>query len=74
MEADILKQSNRSEWSAVLHNLCYCHAAIQLRARFGFGGWNLPHEFLSIGFRELQVLATLWDDYLISYSIIGPMT
>ena len=55
MEPDILKQSSRPEWPAMLHNLCYCHAAIQLRGRFGFGGWNLPQEFATIGFRELQV-------------------
>ncbi|XP_035829673.1 dynein heavy chain 5, axonemal isoform X2 [Aplysia californica] len=54
MEPDILKQSNRPEWPAMLHNLCYCHAAIQLRTRFSSGGWNLPQEFLTIGFRELQ--------------------
>ena len=57
MEPDILKQANRSDtqWPAMLHNLCYLHAAIQLRARFGQGGWNLPEDFLNIGFRELQV-------------------
>ncbi|XP_070190368.1 uncharacterized protein [Littorina saxatilis] len=56
MEPDILKQANRSDsqWPAMLHNLCYLHAAIQLRARYGHGGWNVPEDFLNIGFRELQ--------------------
>uniref|UniRef100_A0A2C9K4Z2 AAA+ ATPase domain-containing protein n=1 Tax=Biomphalaria glabrata TaxID=6526 RepID=A0A2C9K4Z2_BIOGL len=54
MEPDILRQSNRPDWPAMLHNLCYLHAAIHLRTRFGGGGWNLPHEFSQIGFRELQ--------------------
>ncbi|XP_055889444.1 dynein axonemal heavy chain 8-like isoform X3 [Biomphalaria glabrata] len=54
MEPDILRQSNRPDWPAMLHNLCYLHAAVHLRTRFGGGGWNLPHEFSQIGFRELQ--------------------
>ncbi|CAL1527205.1 unnamed protein product [Lymnaea stagnalis] len=54
MEPDILKQSNRPDWPAMLHNLCYLHAAIHLRTRFSSGGWNIPHEFSTIGFRELQ--------------------
>ncbi|XP_059166583.1 dynein axonemal heavy chain 8-like [Physella acuta] len=54
MEPDILRQSSRPDWPAMLHNLCYVHAAIHLRTRFGSGGWNLPHEFSNIGFRELQ--------------------
>ncbi|KAK6187606.1 hypothetical protein SNE40_005595 [Patella caerulea] len=54
MEPDILKQANRSEWPIVLHNLCYLHATIQLRARFGQGGWNCPSDFSHIGSVELQ--------------------
>ncbi|XP_025098007.1 LOW QUALITY PROTEIN: dynein gamma chain, flagellar outer arm-like [Pomacea canaliculata] len=54
MEPDILKQSNRAEWPVMLHNLCYLHAAIRLRARFGQGGWNCPADFANISFRELQ--------------------
>ncbi|XP_076466964.1 uncharacterized protein LOC143298129 [Babylonia areolata] len=54
MEGDILKQSGRGEWPAMLHNLCFLHAALQLRARYGQGGWNLPQDFLNISFRELQ--------------------
>ncbi|XP_067674368.1 uncharacterized protein [Haliotis asinina] len=53
MEPDILKQSNRPEWPLVLHNLCYLHAAVQLRARFGQGGWNAPQDLANIGFGEL---------------------
>ncbi|CAG5121560.1 unnamed protein product, partial [Candidula unifasciata] len=54
MDADILKRSNRSEWPVLLHNLCYLHAAIQLRTRFGTNGWNLPYDFASLGNWELQ--------------------
>ncbi|KAK3577475.1 hypothetical protein CHS0354_032326 [Potamilus streckersoni] len=48
-EPDILKQSPRAEWPVVLHNLCYLHAVIQLRTRFGFGGWNNPADLQQIG-------------------------
>lgn len=54
-EPDILKQSTRAEWPLMLHNLCYLHAAIQLRTRFGFGGWNSPADFQHIGNFEIQV-------------------
>lgn len=54
-EPDILKQSSRPEWPVMLHNLCFLHAAIQLRARFGQGGWNCPQDFFNIGYSCLQV-------------------
>ena len=54
-EPDILRQSSRPEWPVMLHNLCYLHAAIQLRARFGQGGWNSPGDFNNIGYNCLQV-------------------
>lgn len=54
-EPDILKQSSRAEWPVMLHNLCYLHAAIQLRTRYGFGGWNCPTDFRHIGNFEIQV-------------------
>ncbi|XP_041355189.1 dynein gamma chain, flagellar outer arm-like isoform X3 [Gigantopelta aegis] len=53
MEPDIFKQSSRSEWPVMLHNLCYLHAAISLRSRFGLGGWNTPTDFHQIGYSEL---------------------
>ena len=54
-EPDVLKQSGRAEWPAMLHNLCYLHAAVQLRTRYGFGGWNCPSDFQHVGNFELQV-------------------
>ena len=42
----------------MLHNLCYLHAAISLRSRFGLGGWNTPSDFHQIGFSELLVCVT----------------
>ncbi|OWF37572.1 Dynein heavy chain 5, axonemal [Mizuhopecten yessoensis] len=53
-ESDILKQSSRPEWPLMLHNLSYLHAALQLRARYGQGGWNNGQDFLNIGINEIQ--------------------
>ena len=55
LDADVVKQSSRPEWPAVLHNLCYLHGALRLRARFGRGGWNSPLDFLSTGNSDLHV-------------------
>ena len=57
MDADTLKQSSRNEWPAVLHNICYLHAAIQLRARFGKAGWNAPETIQDLSNNELFVRA-----------------
>ena len=54
-DPDILRYATRPEWPAVIHNLCYLHGALHLRARFGRGGWNQPNDFLQIGNMELTV-------------------
>ena len=56
MDSELLKQNSRSEWPALLHNICYLHAAIKLRGRFQRGGWNCPADFMNIGNNQLQVL------------------
>ncbi|KAM9316607.1 uncharacterized protein PAF06_007656 [Gastrophryne carolinensis] len=41
---EALVSSSRSEWPAVLHNLCFFHCASRLRAMFGTSaGWNCPN-------------------------------
>ena len=55
LDPEILKQTSRPEWPVLLHNLCYLHGAIQLRARFGRAGWNNHASFSNIGNDELQV-------------------
>ena len=54
-EPDFVKMSSRPEWPPFLHNLCYLHGALRLKARFGRAGWNKPQDFLSLTFTELFV-------------------
>jgi hypothetical protein len=58
LDADILRQSERMEWAAFLHNICYLHGAIKLRTRFGKAGWNVPEAFHHLGVPELTVSFT----------------
>lgn len=55
IDADTLKQCQRPEWPALLHNLCYLHGAVRLRARYGRGGWNVPQSLVQIGLQEAMV-------------------
>ena len=55
-EADpMMKQTMRVDWPVFLHNLCYLHGSIRLRARLGRGGFNSPQDFLNIGNPDFQV-------------------
>ena len=54
-EPDVVKMSSRPEWAPFLHNLCYLHGALQLKARLGRAGWNRPQEFFNLRFTELFV-------------------
>ncbi|BFZ10055.1 hypothetical protein BsWGS_13094 [Bradybaena similaris] len=78
MEADILKQSSRSEWPVLLHNLCYLHAAVRLRTRFGTAGWNCPQDFSSVGYWQLQEAVNFslgeFKDSLFTMTADGSMT
>ncbi|XP_052708586.1 uncharacterized protein LOC128183562 isoform X10 [Crassostrea angulata] len=72
-EPDILKQSSRPEWPVMLHNLCFLHAAIQLRARFGQGGWNCPQDFFNIGYSCLQeALAIVQNEFKEPLTSVAP--
>ncbi|XP_023932050.1 dynein heavy chain 8, axonemal-like [Lingula anatina] len=73
VDADILKQSSRPEWPAFLHNICYLHGTIRLRARFGKGGWNNHEDFLKIGNNELfEALALAITEFRDNLTCIGP--
>lgn len=55
MDSDMLRYSSKPEWLPLLHNLCYLHAALKVRARYGRGGFNTHRNFLQIGNTELFV-------------------
>lgn len=42
VDNDTAKVSNKSEWSIMLHNLCYFHSCLKLRSRFSRCGWHCP--------------------------------
>lgn len=55
VDSETLKCSGRNEWPAMLHNLCYIHSAVRLRARYDKAGFNVPYAFDSVGAQELFV-------------------
>lgn len=55
VDTEMLKSSSRSEWPAMLHNLCFIHGAIRLRSRYHRAGFNIPQDLFPVGTQELLV-------------------
>lgn len=72
IDSETFKCSSRSEWPAMLHNICYIHSAIRLRSRFNKAGFNSPDALGSVGTQEFLVRIYSFSPLPIQLSNLDP--
>ncbi|XP_041109797.1 dynein heavy chain 8, axonemal-like [Polyodon spathula] len=64
VDSEALKTSSRPEWPAVVHNLCFLHSAVRLRAASGGAmGWNSRDTMMFGNQQFMDALHVLTEEF-----------